>query len=92
MRRLVGTLLIALLAMSAVPATTLARDGCAPGWDLKEGAGFPEDRNGNGLVCTSRLAHQFGPGVNVFTDDVVPANVTEEPPPSFSEDPPPPHP
>jgi hypothetical protein len=92
MRRLVGTLLVAFLTMLAVPSITLARDGCAPGWDLKEVSGFPEDRNGNGLVCTSRLANQFGPGMPVFTDDVVPDEVTQEPPPSFSEDPPPPHP
>lgn len=89
MRRLLTTLLFALLAMLAVPGMTLARDGCAPGWDLKEVSGFSADRNDNGFVCTSRLANQFGSGQPVFTDDVVPHKVTQEPPPSFSEDPPP---
>ena len=82
---LVATLLLAL------PGAAAASDACPPGWDLKtELEGFRADRDGDGNVCTSRLAFQFGPGVFVFIDDGVPGgDQGHEPPPSFYEDPPP---
>jgi len=90
-KRLAPMITLAVALLLAAPSAAGASDGCPPGWDAKTGTeGFRADRNGNGVVCTSRLANQFGPGMPVFIDDGAPGSGNgHEPPPSFYDDPPP---